>query len=129
MRISDWSSDVCSSDLNIPMSEKSDKGLRRASVHLIGMLVANGEDEDLVWAWVWIAAAMGEQFAGLALAGRLLREASDIGCRDRSRYRRLARAATFPNFFGNTALEDLIDTKSLDNRSEERRVGKGCVRR
>lgn len=88
--------------------ECSDDTLRKASVQIIGALAATGDD-DLIWTWVWVAAALGERFAGLALAGRLLREAADIDHRNHSHFRRLARAAAFPDYFSNSALEELIE--------------------
>lgn len=100
---------------NIPTTETFDKKLRDASVQLVGLLAASNVDENLLWAWVWIAASLGERFAGLALAGRLLREAASIKCHDSSRYRRLARSAVALSGGNDNALEELIDSISLES--------------
>src|SRR3546814_15077498 len=84
MRISDWSSDVCSSDLIATLTPKVSADTKR---------LATRDNLD----------AAGDKFEAI-FTGMMLKS---------------MRAAKLA--------DDLFDSKALDTRSEERRVGNECV--
>src|SRR3546814_13930120 len=108
MRISDWSSDVCSSDLDgssIGTREVIDGQQRITTLQI--MLLAFRD----------IAKALGDE--GLI---------EDIGllCWNRSSYQRKSdHFKVWPTNEGRDVMQSLVE---LGSRSEKRRVGKECVR-
>src|SRR3546814_18924262 len=113
MRISDWSADVCSSDLDVVMLEE---GGRRQ--HDVGHGGGLGE-ERLVKTDEQVAA--GEAALDGASIGRDLQR---IRVLDVERRHRRAVTQVPP-----VAAEDGADARHVEERSAERRVGKECVRK
>src|SRR3546814_20824254 len=98
MRISDWSSDVCSSDLEVALHCVAASAPQR-DLHYHEAVGALHAEE----------AAVEQEVAGLVLGQQL--EEIVLGNADRRDHRRLQ------------AADELVDHV----RSEERRVGKECV--
>src|SRR3546814_14624105 len=98
MRISDWSSDVCSSDLHIHLSHRALDGFARIGSIVVGLLILSG----VVNSWILVGPSrLGSLFTslyGALLTAKLL-------------------------LFGAM----LILAAANRFRSEERRVGKECV--
>src|SRR3546814_5263556 len=77
MRISDWSSDVCSSDLRLDDAGRTKRqGLRHAAIAAMGLVVVERQRID--------NAAAGKGQAGLALEeGQILGQIGRASCRER----------------------------------------------
>src|SRR3546814_11403020 len=108
MRISDWSSDVCSSDLDV-LALGRQKQIRRAYADAAAALAATGKDEDL---------ALAEDIVGFvadmpAAVSRRLERAREIMLADRAE--------------GAAGSRSRDTHGAIAERSEERRVGKECV--
>src|SRR3546814_11777234 len=112
MRISDWSSDVCSSDLDV-LALGRQKQIRRAYADAAAALAATGKDEDR---------ALAEDIAGFvadmpAAVSRRLERAREIMIADRAEGSAGSRSRDTD---GEVA-------EGQTPSSEERRVGKECV--
>src|SRR3546814_20565079 len=113
MRISDWSSDVCSSDLSIAIAqmsiEKFERGINRRAIREKGRDVA--------------AAAQDHQFGRHA---RLVEQRLVVG---RVIQRPQPIDAAVIEDYGRIAGADAANRRNGSTRSEERGVGTECVSR
>src|SRR3546814_17565668 len=115
MRISDWSSDVCSSDLTASVEFK---------VVNQGLEAANGQWTDQVWL------SLDDKITADDILVSSLQNPSALGSLEE--YLSSSGTFTIPKRFRGTVYI-LVSTDSSNNvdewpnRSEERRVGKECV--
>src|SRR3546814_12675713 len=116
MRISDWSSDVCSSDLGWSAGRSSDRSAERA--FQFGKLLPAGH-HVLQLGGVDLTLARGAQ----RLAAIEYREA----IADRHGVADIVRDEDDADALPAHAVDGGKDIRGLPHRSEERRVGKECV--
>src|SRR3546814_16745022 len=115
MRISDWSSDVCSSDLHIADVASEERGFRVSGAH-------EAQQAPCVAPYVQNALAVNFDVFGIAL---IKQEASH---RQTARIEVVLKKCRCRPFSGQRVVLH-HGNYLMEQRSEERRVGKECVRK
>src|SRR3546814_16618948 len=129
MRISDWSSDVCSSDLGVTLFDTADVYSNGASEQILGEAIKGRRDAVLISTKTGLPIGDGPQDWG-ASRSRLIRAVEDALRRLGTDHIDLLQLHALD---ASTPVEELLDTlatlTAAGKQSEGRRVGNECVSR